>query len=96
MDAVSVVFELQGLSGDPDVLVSQRTSHPTLKDFQWSAFKTGGERVVIRPDDEQRVKSSFWVAVRGHRESCTFRLAAFVEEAVTKVRMLNCGLPHFS
>ncbi len=89
MDAVSVVFELQTLSGDADVLVSQSSSRPSLLGFQWSALRTGGERVVVRPDDELRVKASFWVAVRGHREAATFRLAAFLEEPVTAEELLE-------
>lgn len=111
MGASSVVIEVQSVSGDPDVVVSQATSHPSLVNFTWSGLQVrrrrcgvcvelrrltrgragqeGGERIVIRPDDAERKKTSFYISVRGHREEASYRLAAFLEEPVSQQDLLE-------
>ncbi len=89
LDEKQIVFELEALSGDPDLFVSQQTAHPSIIANDWSAMLSGGERIVVKPTDPLRKKNSFWVSVRGHIEACSFRLACFVEDVPTTEEALE-------
>lgn len=88
-DDQNIVFEVEAIEGDPDVFVSQTRSKPTITDCTWSATRTGGERVVVAPDDPNRIKTSFWIGIRGHMESARFRIACLLETPVSEEELLE-------
>lgn len=59
-------------SGDPDLFVSTKTSHPTLSNYSWKSVQYGQDTVLINPRQD---KAACW--------GCTYYIGAYGFQAST-------------
>ena len=63
---------LTASSGDPDLFVSTRTSHPTMSNNTWKSVQYGQDAVIINPRQD---KTACW--------GCTYYIGVYGFEAST-------------
>lgn len=75
-------IEIEAISGDPDLYVSQTIKKPNRREFTWSATSSGGEELMISWNDKNRDnKKPFYIGVRGHLQDTKFKIAVFTLHA---------------
>ena len=76
---------VNALTGDPDIFVCNRNTHPTQSQHTWKSASAGDDVVTITPDDPLFYPGAFFVGVYGIYDS-TFEICATLTRQRVQVR----------